>query len=333
MKTKHVKSPCCQSQIYRFGHRRRQCSTCKRTWSIRPMKRGRPRIRMQSDVLNQVFLEKYTLSHLAKRRSGVPLANFRYRFRQTLRRFIAHPNPRKLPSGPLILLADGLFFHFQRIPWVLYLTALRSCAGKRAVFLDPVLISRSESAVRWQQALEVAIPPKAKLRIRALVVDNLNGMKKIAKHRGWVLQLCHFHLIQKFQIQHRRQRRALKGGILREKIYQLIRQALEVPDGPLLHSSISQLTQLAQKPPITYRIQAMVREFLASIDYYRSYLMHPELNLPSTTNTVESMCCIVRDLLRRNHSASNPQALLQWATALIRLRKELNCNGKHHQQN
>ena len=333
MNTKHAKSPCCQSRIYRFGHRRRQCSTCRRTWSIRQKKRGRPMIRMQSDVLHQVFLEKYTLYHLAKRRSGVPLANFRYRFRQALHRFVVRPNPQKLPSGPLLLLVDGLFFHFQRLPWVLYLTALRSCAGRKAVFLDPVLISKKESAVRWQQALETAIPPKAKLRIRALVVDNLNGMKKIAKYRGWILQLCHFHLIQKFQIQYRRQRRVLRGGVLREEIYRLIRQALEVPEGPLLKAAVARLTQLAKIPSITYRIQAMVREFLASINYYRSYITHPELNLPSTTNTVESMCCILRDLFRRNHSASNPRALLEWATALIRLRKELNCNGKHHQQN
>lgn len=332
MDTKHAKSPCCRSEVYRFGHRRRQCRTCKRTWSIRQKKRGRPRIRIQSNVLNQILLEKYTLSHLAKRRPSVGLANFRYRFRQALRRFVEQPNVQKLPSGPLILLVDGLFFHFQKLPWVLYLTALRSCNDKKAVFLDPILLPRKESAVGWQQVLEVAIPSEAMPRICALVVDNLNGMKKIAKHYGWVLQLCHFHLIKKFQIQHRRLRRALKGGVLREDIYQLIQQALETPDGPLLNTSMAQLTQLAKNPSITYRIQAMLREFLSSITYYRSYLTHPQLNLPSTTNTIESMGCIIRDLLRRNHSASNPQALLRWATALIRLRKQLNCNGKHHQQ-
>jgi hypothetical protein len=288
---------------------------------------------MQSDLVTQVFLEKHTLLNLARRRPGVPLANFRYRFRQTLHRFVSRPHLPALPQGPLILLADGLFFHFRRQPWVLYLIALRSCAGGKAVFLDPVLFPKKESAMRWQQALEMAIPSRAKPQIRALVADNLNGMKKIAKRQGWVLQLCHFHLIQKFQIQYRRQRRALKGGILREEIYRRIRQAIEVSEGSLLNASIARLAQLAQTPTITYRIQAMVREFLASIQYYRSYLMHPELNLPSTTNTVESMGCIVRDLFRRSHSASNPHALLQWATALIRLRKELNCNGKHHQQN
>lgn len=331
MTTKHAKSPCCYARVYRFGHRRRQCSSCKQTWSIRQKKRGRPRIRVQSNVLNQIFLEKYTLNHLAKRRSGVGLANFHHRFRQVLRRFVERPNSQRLPSGPLILLADGIFFYFQKRPWVLYLMALKSCSGKTAVFLDPVLLAERESAVRWMQVFET-IPYKTKARIRALVVDNLNGMKKIAKHHGWILQLCHFHLILKFQVQHRRQRHALIGGAMREEIYRLMCQILEVPDGPLLNASIARLTQLAKNPCITYRIQATVRDFLKSINYYRAYRIHPQLNLPSTTNTIESMNSIIRDLLRRNHSASNPQSLLRWAIALIRLRKKLNCNGKHYQQ-
>jgi len=331
MNPKHAKSLCCKASIHRFGHRRRQCSYCKKTWSIRQKKRGRPIIRMQSDVLNQVFIQKHSIGHLAKRRAGIRLESFRYRFRQALRRFVARPNPQRFPSGPLILLADGLFFHFQKRPWVLYLIALKPCKGKKAFFLDPILLSEKESALKWGRVFE-AIPQKIKTRIRALVVDNLNGMKKIAQYEGWILQLCHFHLILKFQVQHRRQRRALRGGIMREKIYQLIRQALETPNVSVLNASLTQLTRLAQNPCITYRIQAMVREFLKSVNYYRAYLTHPELNLPSTTNTIESMNCIIRDLLRRNHSASSPQALLRWTTALIRLRKKLNCNGKHHQQ-
>ena len=209
--------------------------------------------------------------------------------------------------------------------------AVKSCTGKVAVFLDPVLLPQRESAVRWQQVL-ATIPLKTKARIRALVADNLNGMKQIAQHEGWVLQLCHFHLIQKFQVQHRRQRRTLKGGAVREEIYRLIRQILEIASGPLLNTSITRLTRLAQNRHIPYRIQAVMREFLSSINYYRTYRIYPELNLPSTTNTIESMNCIIRDLLRRNRSASSPQSLLRWATALIRLRKQLNCNGKYHQQ-
>ena len=331
MDTKHAKSPCCQSQIYRFGHRRRQCSGCKKTWSIRRKKRGRPRLRMQSDVLSQVFLEKYAVNHLAKRRSGIPLATFRYRFRQVLSRFVGRQNLPKLPSGPLTLLADGIWFHFRKRRWILHLMALKSCKGKAAVFLDPVLRFGNEGKTGWQQVF-ATIPPGPRARIRALVVDNLNGMKKIAKHEGWALQLCHFHLIQKFQIQYRRRTRRLKGGAVREEIYRLIRQVLETANESILDASLARLIRFTRTSCGTRRIQAAVQDFLISVKYYRTYLTHPELNLPHTTNTVESMASIIRDLLRRNRSASSPQSLLRWATALIRLRKKLNCNSKNHQQ-
>lgn len=327
MNTKHAKSPCCQFQVRRFGHRRRQCGLCKKTWSIRPKKRGRPIIRISSNVLSQIFLNRYTLRQLVQRRPNVGLFNFRHRFRQALGRFVARPCPQKIPSGPLTLLADGLVFHFHKRPWVLYLTALKSCAGTKAIFLDPILLSGNEGAFRWERVF-ATIPSSAKSRIRALVVDNLNGMKRISKHEGWHLQLCHFHLTLKFQIQYRRRKRALRGGVVRDEIYQLVRQVLDASTEPMLEKALSRLTQLSQISCGTPRIQAVVREFLQSVKYYRAYRTHPELNLPITTNTVESMCCIIRDLLRRNRCASSPQSLLRWTTALIRLRQNLICNGR-----
>jgi hypothetical protein len=332
MKTKYAKSPCCHAQIYRFGGKRRQCSSCKRTWTVRPKKRGRPIANISQNVFDQIFLEKYTLIHLAKRRHGVGLLNFRHRFRQVLCRFVARPSPQKLPLGKLTLLADGLWFRFHDKPWILYLTALKSCSEKTAVFLDPILLPGKEGAISWRQVFD-AIPPEPRSRIQALIVDNLQGMKLIAEQEGWILQLCHFHLILKLQIIRGRERRALKGGGVREKIYQTICQALGTPNEARLNVLLAHLTRLTQASCGTQRIKAVVREFINSIKYYRAYKAHPELNLPTTTNTVEAMCGIIRNLLRRNHCASNPKSLLQWTTASIRLRHTLTCNGKHHQQN
>ena len=331
MKTKHAKSLCCHAQIYRFGHRRRQCSSCKKTWSIRPKKRGRPKVRTPSSILNQVFLKKYTLTQLVQQRTGVRLLNFRHRFRRVLRRFVAGLSPQKFPPGPLILLADGLWFHFHNKPWILYLTALKTCSGKTAIFLDPILLPEKEGAYKWKQVF-AAIPPEPRARIRAMVVDNLNGMTVIAQQESWVLQLCHFHLILKLQIQRGRARRTLKGGNVREEIYQLILQAIKIPDETHLKTLLERLIYLSLTFCGTERIQATVREFIQNIKYYRAYQLYPELNMPCTTNTVESMCCIIRDLLRRNRCASSPKSLLLWTTALIRLRPELTCNGKHYQQ-
>lgn len=282
---------------------------------------------MPPTLLHKVLLNGYTLRQLTERRTRLSLATVRYRFRQALGRFVSRPGPQKIPRGPLVLLADGLWFQFARKPWVLYLTALKSCSGHSAFFLDPLLFPGKEGATRWEQVV-AAIPAHAQARIRALVVDNLRGMHLLAKRRRWVLQLCHFHLILKLQVHRRGPRRALKGGTVREEIYRLIRNALELPEGPRLSRVIGRLERLAQTSCGTQRMQAVVREFLYCIGHYRAYQAHPTLGLPTTTNTVESMGGIIRDLLRRSRAASSPRSLLLWATALIRLRPEITCNGK-----
>lgn len=331
MNTKHAKSSCCHVRIRRFGHRRRQCCSCKRTWTIRPKKRGRHRIRMPSSIFNQVFMERFTLKQLIHRRHGMPLPNLRHRFRQALFRFLDHSNRLKLPCGPLTLLADGMRFNFRKRPWVLYLVAVKSCTGKTAVFIDPMLFPGAEGAFRWDQML-ATIPEDIRTRIQALVVDNLNGMKRIAKQHHWVLQLCHFHMIKKLQIQWKRPRRMLKGGAIREKLYQLIRDALEIPEGTQLQSILARLKRFTDNNCIPQRLQSVLRDFLHSVTYYRSYRAYPELHLPATTNSMESMACLIRDLLRRTRCASSPKALLRWTTAFIRLHPYITCNGKIHQQ-
>jgi len=66
-----------------------------------------------------------------------------------------------------------------------------------------------------------AIPPVAKDRIQAMVVDNLPGMRKLAQQHQWVLQLCHFHLLLKLLARRGRVRYALRGGRVREEFIRL----------------------------------------------------------------------------------------------------------------
>lgn len=299
---------------------------CRRTWTIRPRKRGRPVHRTPASVLHRVLVEGFTLGQLFSKRPGVALPAYRYRFRRALRRFVARPSPQVIPSGPLVLLADGLWFEFDGRPWVLYLTALKPCCGNDATFLDPLLLPGREGASRWQQALE-AIPPGATRRIRAMVVDNLPGMQKLAYQRRWILQLCHFHLLLKLQAQRRGVRYTLRGGSVREEIHQLIRSILELPEGNRLSGALKQLTRLSHGDCGTLRIQTTVREFLKALPFYRSYLKHPHLELPTTTNSVESMCRLLRELFRSSRAGSNPASVLLWATALIRMRPNVTCNG------
>lgn len=326
MNSKHAKSPCCDAPVRRFGARRRQCVQCRHTWTIRPRKRGRPAHRTQASVLHRVLVDGLSLSQLFSKRPGVALPAYRYRFRQALQRFVARPSPQEIPTGPLVLLADGLWFEFDGIPWVLYLTALKPCGDDYAVFLDPLLLPGKEGASRWLQAV-AAIPPEATCRIRALVVDNLPGMRKLANHHQWTLQLCHFHLLLKLQAQRRGVRYTLRGGAVREEIHRLIRSALKLPEGTRLSRTLTQLRRLSQGDCGTQRIQTTVREFLTGLSFYRAYLIHPHLGLPHTTNAVESMGRLIRELFRSSRAGSNPASVLLWAKALIRMRPRVTCNG------
>jgi hypothetical protein len=281
---------------------------------------------MADSVLRRVLVDGLTLSQLFSKRPGVGLAAYRYRFRQALQRFVARPSPQPIPRGPLILLVDGVWFQFQGEPWVLYLTALKSCRGNDAIFLDPILLRGKEGSLRWERAL-AAIPPHALRRIQAMVADNVAGIHHVASQRGWVLQLCHFHLLQKLQAIRRGVRYALHGGPVREEIHQLARQALGLPEGRRLTRVLTRLQRLSHGDCGTQRVRASVREFLKRLTYYRSYLQYPALDLPRTTSAVESMCRLLREMLRSSRAGSNPSSVLLWSTALIRLRPKITCNG------
>jgi len=248
-----------------------------------------------------------------------------------MRCFVSHPRSVKLP-GPLVLLIDGLYFRFNRRPWVLYLMALKPCHQNRAVFLDPLLFPGREEISCWSQTIST-IAAGVQKHIRALVSDQIRGITSLATEKGWALQLCHFHLISQLQGNRGRRKRKVAGRNMREVCYQLTRQALELPDGSRLQRVLKRLNELTREPGNAVRTRMVVREFLRRTDQFRAYRKHPHLNLPTTTGTVEAMGRILRDLMRRTRSVRSPKALRLWATAMIRMHPELTCNGKHFQPN
>ena len=254
------------------------------------------------------------------------------RFGRALRQLVSRPRRLRLPAGPLVLLLDGVYFRFRGKDWVLYLMAVKPCHQNRAVFLDPVLLPGRENLRGWYQAI-ATIPACVHKRIRASVSDEVAGIVRLGTSQGWIVQLCHFHLISRLQNCRGRRNRRLAGRVLREDLYQLTRQALEFSDGPGLEAALVELRHLSRQATALRVIRMIVREFLRRIDQFRAYQRYPELNLPTTTGTVEAMGRRVRDLMRQTRSISSPQALQLWATAMIRMRPTVMCNGKHFQQN
>lgn len=278
-------------------------------------------------LLYRVLVEGVALPQQFSKRSGVQLPAYRYRFRQALLRFVSGPAPQEIPSGPLVLLVDGLWFQFGGVPWVLYLVAIKPSDGDYATFLDPVLLRGKESSLRWNTVL-AAIPPQAMGRIRAIVGDDLPGMQMLAAQRRWVLQLCHFHLLLRLHAHHRGVRYALRGGAVREEIERLVRRAIQLPVDERLAKTLQRLNHLSQHDCVTIRFQTNLRTFLRELHYYRTYLTHPQLGLPHTTNAVESMGRLLREMFRSSRAGSNPNSIQLWATAYIRLRSQIRCNGR-----
>ena len=330
MDSLHVKSQCCRAKIYRFGSRRRQCSRCKRTWSIRAKRRGRKRWRNTPGLLQAVLVQGRSLKSLAPR-TGLTQQAMGHRWRQAMRRFVSRPRVLRLPREPLVLVLDGLYFRFRGKDWVLYVMAIKPCHQNRAVFLDPVLLPGRENMQGWSQAFKT-IPASIHRRIRASVSDEVSGIIKLSTSQGWIVQLCHFHLISRLQNVRGRRNRNLAGRALREALYQLTRKALDLPDGSRLRTVLKRLNHHVGQAKRLRVIRMIVREFLRRRDHFRAYRKYPKLHLPTTTGSVEAMNRIIRDLMRQTRSVSSPQALLLWATALVRMRPTIMCNGKHFQQ-
>lgn len=331
MNTLPAKSACCGARIYRFGRRRRQCRACGRTWRIRRKKRGRPPRRLSEALVKRVLLGPATL-HTHARRYGLTSQGLSHPFRHALSHFVARAPARPSPTGDLVLLVDGLWVRFRRRPWVLYLMAVKPCGEDYAVFLDPGLCSGREHIMIWSEIID-AIPSEIRRRIRGMVTDNLRGMQSLAHHHGWVLQVCHFHLISQLQGRRGRNKKTLPGRSTREALYHLTRQALELPEGPALQRTLRCLRLTVKRPLPARKMRMAVREFLRDLDHYRAYQRAPQLGLPTTTTTVECMGHMIRDLLRRARHLRSPQSLQAWATAFLRIRSRITCNGKHFQPN
>jgi hypothetical protein len=328
MKIKHAKSDCCDASIQRWGGKRRWCANCHITWRIRPKRRG-PKARRPSWAwLRRALLYGDYLKGLPRQRPDRSVQAISFQFRGMLRRLAAQPASMLPGRGPLTLISDGLWFRFGQKRWVLYLYAFKPCRENRAYFGEPLLWEGAESASQWRQVIE-QIPMAISKRICAWVVDNIAGIRILAAQKGWVLQLCHFHLIAALQNRRGLLRKALMEGGRRESIYQLIRQLLELTPGPASQKVLRQLRTLLDDPLMPWRLRSIGREFIKRLPHFRAYQAYPEYHLPTTTSALESTGSLIRERLRRARNLRSPKSLQLWATAMLRLRKTIVCNGKN----
>src|SRR5512136_667199 len=274
----HAKCPFCAGEVYRFGGRRRRCSQCGHTWSIRPRKRGRRPARIGHSLPRLILLEQYRARQLTSRYDCLPPV-LRYHARKHMAAILRQPNPLSLPADDLVLLVDGLWSTFGDQYWVLYDMAIKPTTENVAYFLDPIQRCGRENATGWNAAIDT-IPWDLKERVRALISDDLPGFAAIARQHHWLNQFCHWHLLVALESKLGRHRRQLGSRWLRERIYAAVREALLTTDEQRLRQLEDQLKQLTGRWDCTRRLRWTVSEFLSRQSSYRAYLRYPDLKLP-----------------------------------------------------
>jgi len=321
------KSPCCRAAIYKFGGKRKQCSLCKKTWTVWPKKRGRNPLRPRHNLLRKVVVEKQSLVEHREHWHHLTLGAWSVRLRSAMKKFLINSSPNTAPTGPLILVIDALWFWFKQKRWTMYLMTVRSIESDRAVILDPVLLFGRENYNDWSAVIN-GLPESVRNSIKALVCDGFRGTDRIARDNQWIIQRCHFHLLSQMQV-NRGKWKQLPDSPQREAVYLSIRETLNTKPENLNHC-VKKLTKLLVKNNCPRRLGAIGREFLRHLDQFRAYRTFPELRLPNTTNTVESLSRIIRSHCKHLRT---PESLKLRTKVLIRMRKTIACKPKIFQQN
>ena len=319
MKIVHVKSPCCKARVIRYGGKRRQCSACSTTFTIRPQRRGRRRVRHTQRYIQHIFQEGCKLKHLTH--GTLSLAAVQKRFQRALPAFISQPRSMHIRGTCLALIIDARWHTFHKERFTMYFFAVKSSHRDTAVMFDPLLRKGKEAAHVWKELIGAVVSLAIKRRIVALVSDGLAGGKGIAATFGWKHQRCHFHLIKELAIR-RGRRKHLSGWTTREQIYQDIRKLLCSKSPSKIRFLIHRLQRLSRHNDCPSKIRMIVNEVIGELPAFHLYLTHPEWNLPNTTCVMESLGNLVHAGVGK---VRTPQALFNWATATIRAHPKFTC--------
>lgn len=136
MNKKHAKCLFCGAKIIKYGRRRRRCHACKKTWTVRPKKRGRKAKRITATPVRKYL--NHERIPLARERSGTIVSASRSaRLRKERDAFNRKQAWCPISDGPLILIADAIVKYRQGQWHTWFFLFLRAIDGEDAVILPP----------------------------------------------------------------------------------------------------------------------------------------------------------------------------------------------------
>lgn len=319
MKILHKKSECCNAKIVRFGAKRRQCTACKRTWRVYPAKRGPKPSRKQCNYLKKVFNHGLRVKQLSLNSRLSTDAVYK-RFAKNLNEVIKKKRIIRIRGSELILIIDAQWHYFKKELWTIYCLSIKSANSGMATMLDPVLKQGKESAASWNEIFN-QLPLSIKNRIVVIVSDGIRGIEGVVENNGWIIQRCHFHLLSLLQ-KMRGKRASTYGRLVREEIYRLVKLSLSETSTFRLNIIYRRLTMLSQEDGCPKRMRMIVRDFLRRISEFRNYLSYSDLNIPITTNVMESFNSFAREKAK---TVNTPKSWHKWVIACARLKSKFIC--------
>jgi len=326
MKTLHEKSPCCDEVVYVHGRKRRKCRECGKTWSVWKRARGRKIKRVQRDLASR-YVAREVLPMRVERRNQTRNQR-QYALEKSRRWFAVHAPWPEIPDGPLVVIADGLVKYLDRHWHTWYFILVRSTRSDRAVILPSYHQEGTEIISGWRRAFE-NVPKNTRERIVALVSDGHRGLVDKANEEGWLIQRCHFHVLKRLQSQRSRWRKG-RHQEEAEKIYACVSALLTETDEGKLDRNLRHLTTLKNNTT-SREVHKVLRGFLRNYQDYRTYLNYPELNLPATNNTSETLVGLVERLAQQARGFRNPDTFNEWICVLFKTKKFIYCRAKRPQ--
>jgi len=317
----HEKSPCCRAKIYKFGGKRRQCSVCKKTWTVWAKKRGVKPSRPNRNLLEKVLVKKRSLLSSGMTKKRLAKSSLSAKLAKAMQSQLKHSETAAANIDNCILIVDAVWFQFNKVRWTLYLGAVRSINSSKADILESKLVCGRECHPGWKSFID-GLSEEIKQPIKAVVADGFRGVDRIARSHNWIIQRCHFHLISQLQVNRGRWKK-MPDTPMREEIYQTVVKLLYAKESKQILEE--HLKYLIGRPDCPRRLKMIVSEYLRHLYQFRAYLLYPKLNLPATTNSIESLNKIIRTHCKH---LCTPESLLLRVRTLLKIRKTVTCNPK-----
>lgn len=257
-------------------------------------------------------------------RSGVRQTRNERQYRLTRSRNVCASLPYSAAPklGPLIAIADALVKYIEGEWHTWYFILVRRPEDDEATIMPPYHHKGTETVVGWRAASD-ALNSTIRSRIVALVCDGHRGLRSEARWQGWHIQRCHFHLIAR--IQSRRSKwKTSQHWAEGKHIFALVKRVLTAQDKFFLKPLIEELEEIGwtNRSPEIRRILA---GFVSNHAEFRTYLDHPSLRLPTTSNTAEALIGLIEDVSRRARGFKRIVTLNEWILCVIKTRRTIRC--------